>query len=152
MLLSCYWTRNLHCYEQGWRTGQRKILETKMSYFSRVKITFQKMKPYDETLQKCFMTTKQLDILGNWKRTTLSDNITGGQVYVPLSRTMYRDVVHANSSKLTDTLQNRHFYLWKGRNQQDPLPIAPWISSQTFHYQKDLTPYWLWSIKVLVRG
>ena len=67
-------------------------------------------------------------------------------------RTMYRDVVHASSSKLTDTLQNQHFYLWKGQNRQDPLPIAPWISSQTFHYQKDLTPSRLWSIKVLVRG
>ena len=63
-----------------------------------------------------------------------------------------RDVVYASSSKLTDTLQNWHFYLRKGQNRQDPLPIAPWISSQTFHYQKDLTPSWLWSIKVLVRG
>ena len=69
------------------------------------------MKPHDKTLQKCFMTMKH--ILGNWKHTMLSDNITGGQVYIPLSRTMYRDVVPASSSKLTDILQNQHFYLRK---------------------------------------
>ena len=30
----------------------------KMSYSSKAKITFQKMKPCNETLQECFMTTK----------------------------------------------------------------------------------------------
>ena len=108
MPLSCYWTRNLHCYEQDWRTGQWKNLETK--------ITFQKMKPCDKTLRECFMTMKWQDILGNWKHTTLSDNITGGQVYIPLSRTTYRDVEHVSSLKSTDTLQNWHFYLQKAKS------------------------------------
>ena len=150
--LSHYWTRNLHHYEQDWRIGQQKNLETKMFYFSKARITFQKMKPCNDTLQECFMTTKQQDILESYKHTMLSGNITGSRVYVPLSKTMYRGVVHVNNSKLTDTFQNQHFYLWKGQNQRDPLPIAPWISSRTFHYQKGLTPSWLWSIKVLVRG
>ena len=63
-----------------------------MSYSSKVKITFQRMEPYNETLQKCFMTMKQQDILENWKRTTPLDNITGGRVYVPLLRTTYKGV------------------------------------------------------------
>ena len=62
----------------------------------------------------------------------LSDNTIGGQVYKPLLKTMYRDVAYANNSKLTDTLQNWHFYLLKGQSQLDHLQTAPWILSQTF--------------------
>ena len=103
---------------------------------------FPKTKPCDETLQRCFMTTKQQDTQGSWKRTMPSGNITGGWAYILLSKTTCRDVAHVNSLRLTDILQSQHFYLWKGQNRQGPLPIAPWTSSRTFHYQKDSTLSW----------
>ena len=86
------------------------------------------------------------------KHTTLLDNTIGSQVYEPLLKTMYRDVAYVNNSKLTDTLQNWHFYLPKGQSQLDHLQTVPWILSWTFLRQMGLTPSWSWSIKALVRG
>ena len=68
---------------------------------------------------------KQQDTLENWKRTMLSDNTIGGWVYEPLLKTTCRDVVYAKNSKLTDTLQNRHFYLPKGQSQVDHSQTVP---------------------------
>ena len=50
---------------------------------------------------------------------------TGGWVYEPLLKTTYRVVAHANNSKLTDTLQNWHFYLPKVQSQLGHSQTAP---------------------------
>ena len=87
------------------------------------------MEHYSEILQRCSMIMKWQDTLENWKHTMLSDNTIGGWVYRPLLKTTYRDVAYANNSKLTDTLQNWHFYLPKGQSQLDHSQTVPWILS-----------------------
>ena len=45
------------------------------------------------------MTIRWPDTQGNFKHLTWSRNITGGQDYKYLSRTMSKDAEHANNSK-----------------------------------------------------
>jgi hypothetical protein len=51
------------------------------------------------------------DILENFKHITRSRNITGGQDFGSLSRTMFKDVEHVNNLKLTEIHRNQRLYL-----------------------------------------
>jgi hypothetical protein len=90
--------------EQGPTTVQNDLDDWtsekyKMFFSTKERITFPWTKTYDDILQKCFMITKRLGTLGNWKPSTRYDIITGGQDYVHLSKTMSKDAEPANSLK-----------------------------------------------------
>jgi hypothetical protein len=62
-------------------------------------------------LSKDTTIIRQQDIQENSKHLPQSENITGGQGFESLSKTMSKDVEHVNSSKLTEIQQNQHLCL-----------------------------------------
>jgi hypothetical protein len=57
----------------------------------------------------------QQDIQRNSKHLTQSRNITGGQDFESLSKTMSKDVEHVNNSKLTEIQRNQHSRLKRAK-------------------------------------
>jgi hypothetical protein len=57
----------------------------------------------------------------------LSDNIIGGLAFGHLSKIMFKAVVFANSSRLTDLLQSQLTSLLKAQNLSDLLLTVLWI-------------------------
>ena len=58
------------------------------------------IKNCNKTLSRCFITMKLPDILGNWRHITRWNNTIGGQVFVPLWKTIFKDVEFAKNSRL----------------------------------------------------
>jgi hypothetical protein len=69
---------------------------------------FQLMWSSEGKLSKDTTIIQQRDILGNSKHLMQSRNITGGQDFKSLSRTMSKDVEYVNNSKLTEIQRNQH--------------------------------------------
>jgi hypothetical protein len=61
-----------------------------------------------EKLSKDTTIIQQRDTLGSFKHLTQLRNITSGQDFKSLSRTMSKDVEHVNNSKLTEIHQSEH--------------------------------------------
>src|ERR1700735_389013 len=110
-----------HQYEMIWKTGEWKTMRDDQLYFIKDETIFRKTLNCDETLFKCSTIMRRLDILENLRLIMLSLHYTGGLEYVPLSKTMSKDVEHANDSKLTETPLTPLIYLLKGLDARDPL-------------------------------
>jgi hypothetical protein len=81
--------------EQGPTTVRNDLDDWTTEKYGDKNVLFYKGKnyiPMNEDLRRdianCFMITKRLGILGNWKPSIQSDITTGGQDYVHLSKTM----------------------------------------------------------------
>ena len=76
------------------------------------------MQNYDEKLYKISMTMKRQDMLEKLKHTMQYANTIGGQDYIHLWKTMFKDVGYANNSKLTDHHRSWLTFLLKEQNQR----------------------------------
>ena len=98
----------------------------------------------DVTLSKCCMIMRWLVILGKLKLWCQSKDYIGGWDFGPLSRIMWRGVVFANNTRLTNHLPIPLIYqslkLWL----PGLLHIAPWTWSQICCYPMASTLFWSW--------
>jgi hypothetical protein len=90
--------------EQGPKEAKKNLIgwevEELMYCSTRERTMCQLMWNSKEKLSEDTMIIRQLDIQGNFKCLMQSRNITGGQDFKSLSRTMSKDVEHVNNSKL----------------------------------------------------
>jgi hypothetical protein len=100
--------------EQGPKEAKKDLMDWEVEEFEGENILFYKGKNYvpidAELCRKLSEDTTiilQRDILENFKHIMWSRNITGGQDFESLSRTMSKDVEHVNNSKLTEIHQNQ---------------------------------------------
>ena len=89
--------------ENGPNSLQQDLQDWRLEKYGDKNILFYKDKNYipdDLDLRRDIVKImKQLDTLGNWKRTIRSNNIIGGQECVHLSNNMFKVVALANSSR-----------------------------------------------------
>jgi hypothetical protein len=88
--------------------GKWKNLKEKTYCFTRGRTMCQLMQNSEKKLFEDTTIIRQQDIQENSKHLMQSENITGGQNFKSLSKTMSKDVEHVNSSKLTEIQQNQH--------------------------------------------
>ena len=93
---------------------------------------------------KIFMITKLLVTPEKYRLIMLYNNITGGLVYALSWRTMFKDAALVSILKLSETLQNPHFYPQKALNQPDLSLIVQWTWLLTCHLPMALILSWSW--------
>jgi hypothetical protein len=120
--------------EQGPKEAKKDLVDWEVEEFEGENVLFYKEKnyvPINAELQREIVQRYHdhptAGHPGKPKHLTQSKNITGGQDFESLSKTMSRDVEHVNNSKLTEIQRNQCSCLWRGQGLLDHLLAVLWI-------------------------